>query len=200
MYDTPTQSILLSIGQEIKSLGEYPVPDKDDNPEYYDAVIDELSDLCESLVGVSFVVCQTYITSVVSTVMKLHDIYNRSQRDSPLCTTAGKKKSIVSFGSSRLDGTPYSLVQVLDASANYFKHKDEWRASWSSLDNMSKRTAEIIKAAGASEGSTGNLRTLAEAVGNDNFHDTDKYVDILRDWTQELHDAYQKEFKDLGLT
>jgi hypothetical protein len=43
---------------------------------------------------------------------------------------------------------------------------DEWVSSWAKLTKNSKRTAAVIMAAGARQGSSGNLRTALENVEN----------------------------------
>ncbi|MCG8603524.1 hypothetical protein MJD09_00795 [bacterium] len=196
----PADRVLNAIGKGIRVIGESPLPvNEDDETGYYQALIEEGSDLCEALVGTSFVVCQTYVASVVAAVKDVHKSYCLTHHDTSLCATGEDKYSIIGFGSRRLPGSTYSLVQVIDAAANYFKHKDEWTQPWSAMDGHRGRTAEIVMAGGAKEGSTGNLRCLANSIGNVTFDDMEVLVDILRDWANELHDAYEAELSRLNL-
>jgi hypothetical protein len=74
---------------------------------------------------------------------------------------------------------------VLDALANYFQHRDEWPSSdWSTLTDLSKRTADIVAAAGLTSGSTGNLRTGSTALGNVDYKSTARFGAIVGAWAE----------------
>jgi hypothetical protein len=103
------------------------------------------------------------------------------------------------FRSPSVKGSTFTEVQVIDAFANYFKHREEWIGEWANLPKQSADTARIIQAVGASRGSTGNLRTGAEALGNESYADVVLFAEVLRRWLRSVHDAYRKELEKEGL-
>jgi len=63
------------------------------------------------------------------------------------------------------------------------------------LNNQSKNTADIIKIAGASQGSSGNLRRGAEVLGNADYINTLQFYNIINKWRNDIFIAYKDEFK-----
>jgi len=93
----------------------------------------------------------------------------RFQGDYPgqqLTTTTDKKGDIIAFGGSAVAGN-YTSVEVINAFANYFKHGDEWDSQWRASKQQQQETIDILRAAGARPGSTGNLRTGAGLLDAD---------------------------------
>jgi hypothetical protein len=192
--------VLRAIGEAIAaSESRMDALDHDVNSEYLDAVVDDETDVIENLLGASFVVCQTYISAVVSRVDALHSLYKGQHGGAELTTTSTRKRDIMGFGSPRVRGSIFTEVQVIDAFANYFKHRDEWTGKWCKLREPSAATARIIQAVGASWGSTGNLRTGAKVLRNESYADVVLFADILRRWLRSVHDAYREELEMNGL-
>lgn len=81
-----------------------------------------------------------------------------------------------------MGATGYTEIQVIDAFANFFKHNEEWEWDWSKLKDRSRKTAEIITAVGASQGSTGNFRKGAAAIGNVDLTRVTILVGIIASW------------------
>lgn len=169
------------------------------NEYYIDAVTDDEVDVIEDLLGAAYVVCQTYITKIISDVIFLHRYHKRSNPSSELKTTGDFKYSILSFGSKVISGVGYTQVQVIDAFANYFKHRDEWPSDWHKLEERSTKTAEVIMAVGASSGCTGNLRRASKVLGNEGFKNTIVFYDIVNNWCKKLYEAYETELNKMGL-
>ncbi len=112
---------------------------------YIDAVSDEETSVIENLLGAAFVVCQTYLTGVVSQVTKLNKWCERQFGES-LPSASGRRIDILGRGVSTsavtTGGTRYTVSQVTDAFANYFKHRDEWKTvDWTKLDGQAQGTA-----------------------------------------------------------
>ncbi len=149
------------------------------SPEYLDFVIEVETALIEMLLGAAFVVCQTFITSVVSKIMSVH-----RRADAKGCRLhIGRTKAALMAADNPLSCmTRYTAVEVTDAFANYFKHCDEWGVNWSSLEGVKRRTADIVMAVGATAGSTGNLRTASEQLGNPEYRDTERFALPLANW------------------
>ena len=166
--------------------------------DYIEAVIDDETEKIEDLLGVAFIICQIYITKIISAVMSLRKRANG--RDSiDLTTTNGEKIGIMQFGSSQTSTQKYSPITMLDAFANYYKHRDEWKGDWNILTGRAAKTVKIIASAGASRGSTGNLRTGATYLKNSNYHSFHVFVDYLSEWQNKLTAAYKEELKEKRL-
>jgi len=199
LYDRSFERILSAIGNAIGDCEENIRKANSTGDEYYTwAVTDDEVDVVENLLGTAYVFCQTYITKTVSDVKALHCHHNKSNPSSMLKTTADSKESIVCFGSDRIP-PGYTKVQVIDAFANYFKHGDEWGPDWSKLPKQSEKTAEVMSAAGAASGSTGNLRQGSRVLGNKDFKNTILFHDIIKSWRTELYVSYKAELQNLGL-
>jgi hypothetical protein len=161
--------------------------------EYIQVVADEQSELVENLVGCCFVACQTYITGVVSTTMTLHA--TAKKQGVILTSTNGTRPAIVRTASPCVAATPITIVEAIEALANYYKHNDEWGVDWSKASGRSAPTIAALVPLGLVSGSTGNLRTGLKAIGIQLV----SLADILRDWQLALTSAYQTELKSFGL-
>lgn len=159
---------------------------------YLNAVIDDESDFAEALIGASYVVCQAAITAVVSRALHLRRHLKDDLGLTPQHIPSGKKK-LLEMG-EQAGSSGYSKVQVLDAFANYFKHRDEWAdSSWVNLDDRSMRTVQIIRVAGATPHSTGNLRTGAAFLGNQELWRSSVFEDAINSWADFVITAAEKD-------
>jgi hypothetical protein len=146
-------------------------------PEDVDFYVDDQCQLIKNLLGAAFVVCQARITAVVSGGIKLA-IYC-GNKGIPFTACATRKDAILTMGPT-FTGSPVTLIQFMDAIANYFKHRDEWdEVDWSKLTGQSKRTADVIQMRGLKPGFTGSLRAGAEARGSKDFVSTGVFTDII---------------------
>ncbi len=112
---------------------------------YQDFLLDDDLNLIENHLGCAFITCQVFLTAAVSRVKALHEL-TRSQGRVPFKTSTESKRNILAAAAAPLAGTPYTQMQVIDAFANYFKHRDEWDPRWSKLDKQSAYTASVIRA------------------------------------------------------
>jgi len=192
------RSVLDSFGQAVrKSSDNITKAEETKDDEYISVVVDDECEIVESLIGAAFVSCQT-ITNAVSA--KIKSIHKRANSEGQtLSTTDGKKHSILKFGSDRLLSSNYSQIQAINAFANYFKHCDEWTKSWTNQTDQNKLTIEIIVAAGASQGSSGNLRTGIKALEIFNYEKLTVLSNIVEKWTNALLEAYETELRSASL-
>jgi len=199
-HTDPLRRVLSPIGDAIKDIRGYlkDLEKKGYSPDHIDAIVDDETDGIEQLLGVTFVVCQTHITGIVSRIIKLHD-YLVSQRHEVSRGPGQLKKDLLQMGSVQIPGSGHSQVEVINAFANYFKHGDEWPRQWKRGKDQQKRTAELIRTVGAEEGSTGNFRTGAEALDNKTHHDVELFADILEDWGKKLLERYRSELRSRNL-
>ncbi|MDC3956215.1 hypothetical protein KEG38_20305 [Polyangium jinanense] len=190
-YDAGLRGTLTPIGAAIREAS-----DRIDKavqqaaPEDVDFFVDDQCELIENLLGAAFIVCQARITAVVSGGVKLAAYCGR--KGIPFTAYAPRKDAILTMGLT-FTGSPVTLIQFMDAVANYFKHRDEWaEMDWSKLTGQSKRTADVIQVGGLKAGFTGNLRAGAEALGNNDFVSTAIFADIIDAWSGEVMRATEK--------
>ncbi|MCI0453176.1 MAG: hypothetical protein L0Z51_12465 [Candidatus Latescibacteria bacterium] len=188
-FDQLRQEVRVSIA---KAKTEY-------EKEHAETYIEHESRVEEALLGASFVVAQVYISWVISEIVMLHNLATNRHVD--LKTTNKSKAAIMTVGSapavwSKQD-SGYSQIQVVDAFANYFKHRDEWPSSWSELGDHQRRTACIIKSVGAVEGPNDNMRIGAQALKLGD--DLAILGELLENWRKDLIGRYRAELAENGL-
>jgi len=169
---------------------------RSDDGEYIAEVYAEESMVIEDLLGCAFVAGQGYITRVVSRIEWLHE---RLEGDGHcLRTTNGKKPALLKAHSDLVPGTCYTQVEVINAFANYYKHREQWATEWDkelSKKGISRETINVIRASGAVEGLSDNCRKGLIALGIDRVFDVYTMADILVRWHTGLADAYRKELR-----
>lgn len=170
--------------------------------DHADLVTDEACDVVETLLGSAFMVCQTHIAQVVSEVIELHKTALKPRNGNPgatLRTTTTKKADIMRHGCPVVGATDVTVIEALNALANYFKHRDEWPTNWNSAKPLTSETIRVINAIGVSQFSTGNLRTGSEALGNTDYQSMNVFANLLENWHDELMAGYESELKAVGL-
>lgn len=172
------------------------------NGDYADAVTGEECDVVETILGSAFSVCQTHIAQVVADVKKLHVIAGRPNAGRPgvaLATTTTRKADIMRFGCPHVSGTALTVIEAINALANFFKHGDEWPHDWGQATGQSADTIRVITAIGLSRGSSGNLRRGARSLGNQSYDDMNVFLDLLGSWHENVMSAYELELQGKGL-
>ena len=188
------QAISNAIAEASKNISEA-IETKHD--EYIESIVDDETSVIEELLGAAFVVCQSYITTIVSGFKSLHE---RANSDGyKLTSTDRSKRDILGKESTKVGKSKFTEIQVIDAFANYFKHHTEWPGNWNKVKKNSERTVQIIRSVGAEQGSTGNLRKGAEILGNPTYDNIDSFIDKVAEWRDELVILYRKELKSLGV-
>ena len=178
---------------------------------FLEAVTDDECDSIEQLLGLAFVVGQTFITAVRSCLAQLSAICN-TDIGSPLGFVTGPKGyEVLKLGDRMRNNPEHSEIQVINAIANYWKHQEEWPTRterkeeclelvWDQrqMGNDEKRTVEIVASIGISPYSTGNLRTAYKAFGlTSSYEDLLQIRDKLRNWAHSLHRRAQSEIAAL---
>ena len=192
-------AILWPIGNAIKESVNFIGRSANSGNEGYSvAVVDAEAEIIESLLGVAFLVCQTNITGVVSTVINLQEFFRKNERRTPPGLDKGKS-DILAQGAEFIRGSKYTDVQAINAFANYFKHRDEWLPDWTKLSKQQADTRDVISAFGAKPGFSGNLRAGAEALGNTEYSSVMLFANKLEKWRMNLKNAYQEQLKAEGV-
>jgi hypothetical protein len=195
--DAPFAMTLAPIGKAIR--GSINRIENEANAVAEDAAVitDDEVELIENLLGTAFVVCQTEITAVVSRAKRLHAFF-QAREGRPLGLN-DSKTSILSLGAGTIAGSSCSDVEVIDAFSNYFKHRDEWPTDWAELGGRRAATVAVITAAGAKQGSTGNLRAGARALGNPQFHTVSIFGEAVGVWATTVKEAYRVALESEGV-
>ena len=105
----PTRGVLAALSQEMRHLERK----LDAALQLYDR--DDGLSTIDSVIGVAFVLGQVYITSVVAAARKL----------SPPATKVSKQE-LVRVHNQVLPGREVFKIELCDAMANYYKHREEW--------------------------------------------------------------------------
>ena len=179
----PLDQVLEPISDAIRAAGDRADRVDADDP-WGDAVIDDECDLVENLLGAAFIACQTFIAAVVSAAMRLHK--HKVKEGSPVSADLAKKATLLRLGTP-IDGRGVTDVELLDALANYYKHRSEWRLSdWAHPSGRKAATIAVIKRAGLDAGTTGNLRVGADVLGNPAYADLQVFHEQLRAWASHV--------------
>jgi hypothetical protein len=166
-----------------------------DNPDYADAVTDDECNQIEELLGIGFVMCQVAIKSVVAAVLRLNRYHLRTSGADLVTAT---RRTAMRHALPACVG-PYTALEILNAGADYYKHRDEWGLDWEKLPRLQAETAKVIMAAGAERGSTGNLRRLAKTLGNAEYDRMTRHCELISAWSSGLASSYRDELQALGV-
>lgn len=141
----------------------------------------------EDLLGLAYVSCQIYIVRSMSEVRNIRKMLGLDEL---------RNWEIMACCSVRVAESAVSGIQLINAAANYFKHSSEWSRPWSELSGRQRQTAEVLEAAGCSAGCTGNMRIVAERLGNERYSNTLRLAGIVGDWTREISNAHRQLAKE----
>jgi hypothetical protein len=159
-----------------------------DSPD--DDLVDFECGRIEEILELAFIACQLAITAVISRCRGLHHTEGfRSKNKSG-------KWELTSRCNSWVSGTRYKQVAVIDAFANYAKHKDEWPRDWRRSKDQASKTAKVIISVGASSGSSANMRKGFERIlGHGDFKRVSELGDIVQRWGTKLARNYERDMK-----
>jgi hypothetical protein len=131
--------------------------------------VDDALDYEDDLCGIAFVTAQAYITGVVADVKALRGV-----------RSSISKHELLKLFNPIVADTKLTRMQLCDAMANYYKHRDEW-SDWA--DPAARRTTELLRTAGF----TDSDRHLCTTVGTLLFGDVKieslvPIIDMLASW------------------
>jgi hypothetical protein len=149
--------------------------------DYAQFIADDEVNFIEELLGAASVVCQRQAVSVASAAERA-----LAHAGAPVPNGGGAwtRHRLFALGATHSERAGRSDVALLCDVANYYKHQDEWRGAWEQLKGVAGRTVMGISMLGMSRGSTGNLRTAAEALGNTEYTDLGILLSIVEDWSR----------------
>lgn len=185
----PLEEAILAVEERLKSL-----PSDDEEAPWVSSIVEDESAVFDELIGIAFVIVQTYLTNVKSHIVKLSEARERLGR-TPLSFFRPHEESEKRPGPNELlrkcslmmKNSSFTEVEVLNAVANYWKHRDEWTSiDWTKLARPSKDTAARVQVAGIQPTSTGNLCTAAKAFGVVTYHDLEPIRVCALAWAEQL--------------
>jgi hypothetical protein len=108
-------------------------------PKYYSVEDEHDIEVVEHLIGVAFVLGQATITQTVSLVKRLHQEANKPD------WIASKKDDIMSMASPFHAASGLSKIAIVDAVADYYKHRDQWTdQDWTGPEIKNKTIRKAI--------------------------------------------------------
>lgn len=144
------------------------------NPASEQYQIDDALEFADGLWGLAFVTAQSaYIAGTVKLIRK-------------------DKKPMLKEHSSLINGTSVTEMELCDATANYFKHSDEWtfvedestkETRWLQ-DKFSKKTIPTLYAAGIDEKDSYACLKAATLLVGDNRQGLDVFLNMIKTWRQ----------------
>jgi hypothetical protein len=155
------------------------------NDDYADAVITTETDYLEDLIGTIFLMLQTKIRRVGQSAADLSKMLEASYGQA-VKIWADPRAVRAEGGDYKNTGN--SLVELIWAVGNYFKHRDEWSHDvWTSQGNgMDVKTRKLVQAAGAVESSSGNMRAALEFFGVDPYSSCGKLAQDVQNWANAI--------------
>ena len=171
-----------------------------------DTVIDDECDRVEELLGLAFVAAQVFMTDVRSRVAILSQAC-RSDLGRPLSFASDPKAyDVLKVGDPIPPNSPYTVAQLINAVANYWKHEGDWPVCeqkkgrrvltvWNSasMGKRERQTVEIARSIGMTPSSTGNLRRAADELGVTDYKDLSPIRQKLKDWASGLYKVASME-------
>jgi hypothetical protein len=153
--------------------------------EWADIETDIESEIVENLAGVAFVCCQTFITAILSRYLRLckHVSVAHKERAVDLPSKCAPRH-ILDTCSPRLSTTGPTHIATINALANHFKHASE-TGHWSP-GSKHKYTVTILKAVGAKEGHSGNLRLGLDVLGIGDHSALYPLSEAIGNWRKQL--------------
>lgn len=159
----------------------------------------------EELLGLAFVAAQSFINAIRTELVAVARVY--SQDFGKALSFAPDPKIDALKLAPPLAAINVSIVEAINAAANYWKHSEEWplseetaggriREIWnvSSLKGIQKTTVEIAIAFGLEPNSSGNMRTAAKALGIVEYDDLSPIRQGLINWAAVLLEKSRAEF------
>ncbi len=175
---------------------------------YIEAVTDDECDQIEEFLGISFVVAQTFITRLRSNMAYLSEGCKRDFGSHLSFINSVKAYDVLKLADLLASNAIYSIIEAINAVANYWKHVDEWPTVmvekgdflvriWDTtkMRPNEKLTVEIVCSLGMSANSTGNLRNAAEKLGIKKYEDLSPIRKKLRTWADNL---YKKAYEEVS--
>lgn len=178
-----------------------------ENEYFIESVNEEETLAIEELLGLGFMAAQSFITSIRTEMVSVGKIYEHEFGLKLKIVADAKAYDALKLGPTLNAAPQFSVVQAINAVANYWKHSEEWPTReeklnkrfhevWdqSALRGNEKTTVDIVTALKFKPNSSGNMRTAAKALGINKYDDLSPIRQILTNWAAELLRRARAEF------
>lgn len=178
-----------------------------ENEDFIESVNEEESLAIEELLGLGFMAAQSFITSIRTEVVIVGKVYEHEFGSKFSIIADAKAYDALKLAPTLNAAPQFSVVQAINAVANYWKHSEEWPTReeklnkrfhevWdqSALRGNEKTTVDIVTALKFKPNSSGNMRTAAKALGITKYDDLSPIRQILIQWAAELLGKARVEF------
>lgn len=196
------RAIESEITESIKRIADAGASSNDD---FAEAVVEEECLAIEELLGLAFVAAQSFINAIRTELVSVAQIYAHDFGKA-LSFAPDPKLDALKLAPT-FAPTNVSVVETINAVANYWKHSEEWplgeetaggriRAVWnmSSLKGIQKTSVAIAINLGLKPNSSGNMRTAAKALGMVEYDDLSPIRHVLTNWAAVLLEKSRAEF------
>ncbi len=167
--------------------------------EWAQALHEEAGERCEGFLGLGFVIGQFAINDICQNTSRLVEAARTQFKSFP---DVGGGKALMTVGAAPFDGSPYSTIQIINAAANYWKHKAEFLKTWKQYEQektQAARTILQVKSAGAEEYATHNLDTIAQSLGMKSVQDAWAFIaEPIATWHGALVSRLDRELAAVG--
>lgn len=193
-YASVIQPIILSVeeNEKLRKRSEETFPSMEKEWRPYELII-------ETQIGLVLILCQTYITNVISQVQNLHNDF-RAIFKTELTGITKTKRNLLKLPATYYEKTGYTKIEAIDHLANYFKHHQEWGGRSQSLKLNAKNTAKAIQELGLkidkslwySRNLTNALRPLGVSVPSE----LPTLLTIVDEWKMDIGLHYKNLLSD----
>jgi hypothetical protein len=171
---------------------------RSDNADYAQFVAESEAEYLEEIIGASFLVLQAKIRRVCSATERLRK-FAQTQHSIELGGLDGTR---IRKLTGRYKTSGPSLIELVWAVGNYYKHRDEWDHSvWRSKKaneaepnwlRQARGTRKMAKRVGIVEFSTGNMRTAYEYFGIDPYSKCEQLAKEVQQWSERVYHEAQR--------
>lgn len=171
-------------------------------PDYAEAVGDSEADYLEEIIGASFLLLQAKIRRVCSATERLRK-FAKSQYNINL---GGLDQKRIMSLEGPFKGNRSSLVEVVWAVGNYYKHRDEWSPDvWRNKKvnekeenwlRQARATRREVEGIGIVQFSTGNMRTAYEYFGVDPYSKCERLAQKVHAWSRRVYKEALRQVKN----
>lgn len=161
--------------EDILMAGLNKLVERNENEPWFDGLW--LNEYGEVLFGSLLVACQAYCVGCLNDINKIREDFGLK--------ALSKIEAYRDHSSSRNN---FSAIELINAAANYFKHRDEWGALWP--NNLTSQTLATYSITSQNEFP---LKEVQEIIENELGYS--KLCFLLSEWRKELIKKSKKEAK-----
>ncbi len=157
------------------------------NPDLYKTVPPQF--VIENLIGLILVLCQTYISDIIKFIDEFYNFYENFM-NSPISKIKKNKIELLHEFGDKIENVNYTKVEIINALANFYKHREEWHTETNTKNKMTKDIIEDI--GGNIELNfywARNLSKCVKLLGINKLEELYKLLIFVDDWKFQIKEA-----------